>query len=109
RKGRRVGTRRSYFVFNTTWVCGSATLSDYSSRLDVGRREPRTSRRFASGLEETSSWVAALKEMLARMFCAQTRKVGRGEGSGLLRLTRGRCGFDSHLDRKTQWLNGPSA
>jgi len=92
RKSCRDGEEKSYFICQTTWGCGPATLIDYSSRLDVGRREPRTSRRFAPGLEETPSWVAALKEMLARMFCAQTRKVGRGEGSGLLGLTRGRCG-----------------
>jgi len=29
--------------------------------------------------------------------------------TGLLRLWSGRCGFDSHLGWKIQWLSGPSA
>jgi hypothetical protein len=46
----RDGAEKSYFVCQTTWGCGPATLIDYSSRLNVGRRESRTSRRFAPGL-----------------------------------------------------------
>lgn len=46
---RRDGAEKSYFVCQTTWGCRPATLIDYSSRLNVGRREPRTSRRFAPG------------------------------------------------------------
>lgn len=46
----RDGAEKSYFVCQTTWGCGPATLIDYSSRLNAGRRESRTSRRFAPGL-----------------------------------------------------------
>lgn len=45
---------------------------------------------------------------------ARCMRMPRGRGwtwcrAGLLRLSRGRCGFDSHLNRKIQWLSGPSA
>jgi len=45
----RDGAEKSYFVCQTTWGHGPTTLIDYSSRLNFGRRESRTSRRFAPG------------------------------------------------------------
>jgi len=36
------------------------------------------------------------KELFGRRV-RPDEQVGRGEGSGLLRLWSGRCGFDSHL------------
>jgi hypothetical protein len=78
----RDGAERSYFVWYTMWGCCPATLIDYSSRLwlaatidaarceekapaseggryKFGRRESRTSRRFAPGLREHSQeWLS---------------------------------------------------
>jgi hypothetical protein len=62
----RDGAEKSYFVCQTTWGCGPATLLDYSSRLDVGRRESRTSRRFAPGLEKEPPGMAALQRICSR-------------------------------------------
>jgi hypothetical protein len=47
RKSRRDGAAQGYF--STRSGASPAALLDYSSRLEVGRREPRTSRRFAPG------------------------------------------------------------
>jgi hypothetical protein len=40
----------------TMWGCRSATLLNYSSRLAFGRRESRTSRRFAPGDGKPLEW-----------------------------------------------------
>jgi hypothetical protein len=52
-----------------------ATLGNYSSRLKIGRRESRTSRRFAPGQRGTPLQMAARKELFVRMSCAQAEKV----------------------------------
>ena len=46
----RDGAEKSYFVCHTTWGSGPATLLDFPPGESFGRRESRTSRRFAPGL-----------------------------------------------------------
>lgn len=82
RKSCRDGAEKSYFVCQTTWGCGPATLIDYSARLDVGRREPRTSRRFAPGLgKQRQGWRRKQRIERARASRA-IQEVGRGVGQG---------------------------
>jgi hypothetical protein len=87
----RDGAEKSYFVCQTTWGFGPATLIDYSSRLKVGRRESRTSRRFAPGpVAQTPGKPGHSPSALLAMFLKFARrriipggdKVGRGVGQG---------------------------
>ena len=57
------------------WDCCPTALLDYSSRLEFGRRESRTSRRFAPGLWKSRQGWRSYKELLARMRCARATKL----------------------------------
>jgi hypothetical protein len=63
-------------LLHSTMMWGScpATLLDYSSRLAFGRRESRTSRRFAPG-DGKLPGMAAPKRLLACKACVQTTNL----------------------------------
>jgi hypothetical protein len=75
RKSCRDGAEKSYFVCQTTRGCGPATLIDYSSRLKIGRREPRTSRRLAPGLGKDAARDGGATVLIAPVHLARSKKL----------------------------------
>jgi hypothetical protein len=70
-------------LLRSTMMWGScpATLLDYSSRFAFGRRESRTSRRFAPG-DGKLPGMAAPKTISCRQSPRANDEIGRGERQG---------------------------
>ena len=67
-----------------------ATLGNYSSRLNVGRREPRTSRRFAPGLGKNAARDGGATKNRLRECVACKQRSWTWCKAGLLRLKSGK-------------------